>query len=114
MAVRVKLERGGLSCSTEKGMNPLEKIQHDMKIVERMVSTHEACEALGVGYTYMTQVKTEMGIKGQRRFFLSDVERHLRLRLRRRPSHRAAAADKNGERSLKRAPKTSLPLTHGH
>lgn len=95
-------------------MNPIEKIQRERKIVERMVSTNEACDALGVGHTYMTQVKHEMGISGERRFFLSDVERHLRLRLRRRPDRQAVTAGKNGEQSLKRGPKTSLPLTHGH
>lgn len=88
-------------------MTPLEKIQRDMKVVEPMVTTREACEALHVGNTYMTQVKEEMGIKGERKFFLSDVERHLRLRLRRRPSHRAATADKNGEQSSRRGLKTS-------
>lgn len=88
-------------------MKPLEKLHHDMKIVERMVSTQEACDALGVGRTYMTQVKDEMGIKGERRFFLSDVERHLRSRLRRRPSHQAATADRSGERSSRRGLKTS-------
>lgn len=81
---------------------------------ERMVNTKEACEALGVGSTYMTQVKVEMGIKGERKFFLSDVERYIRRRLQRRQGRQGAAVGRNGERSLKRGPKTSSLLTHGH
>lgn len=75
--------------------------------VEPMVNTGQACEALGVGRTYMAKVKRELGISGERRFFLSDVERHLRSRLRRRLDHPVVTADMNGERSSKRGPKIS-------
>lgn len=70
--------------------------------IEPMVNTGQACEMLGVGRTYMAQVKREMGISGERRFFVSDVARHLKSRLRRPQDHQAATAGKNGGRSSKR------------
>lgn len=72
-----------------------------------MVDTQTACEVLGVGSAYMTQVKTEMGIKGAKRFFLEDVIDHIQSRLRRQQDRQPATAGKNDARLSRRALKAA-------
>lgn len=73
-------------------------------MIERMTSTKDACETLGVSASYMAQVKRELGLTHAKKFFLSDVERHIRQRLaRHRRGHQAAVVGNSDARSLRRA-----------
>jgi hypothetical protein len=77
-------------------------------MIEKTVDTKTACRKLGIGHTLMTKLKHEMGIAHSKRFFLSDVAKHISARRKRlRRDHLEQAVDRNGERLSRRGLKTS-------
>jgi uncharacterized protein (DUF2132 family) len=82
---------------------------------EQLIDTRTACKRLKVGSNYMAKIKREMGITGSRKFFLSDVVKHISAR--RQPPRlnpQPATVDTSDAQLYSRALETSLLLTHGH